>query len=83
MIVGMTPSKSKIAVSLPPPLVDAARAAVAAGRAPNVSAYVAHALEEQVKLDDLDALLKELLEESGGPLTDSERDRIDREAGWR
>ena len=33
--------------------------------------------------DDLDALLKELLEESGGHLTDSERVRIDREAGWR
>jgi Arc/MetJ-type ribon-helix-helix transcriptional regulator len=81
MMVGMT-SKAKIAVSLPPPLVDAARAAVAEGRAPNVSAYVAHALEEQIKLDDLDALLKELLEESGGPLTDSERERIDREAGW-
>ncbi len=82
MMIGMT-SKAKIAVSLPPPLVDAARAAVARGRAPNVSAYVAHALEEQIKLDDLGALLKELLEESGGPLTDSERDRIDREAGWR
>lgn len=82
MMVGMT-SKAKIAVSLPPSLVDAARAAVAGGRAPNVSAYVAHALEEQIKLDDLDELLEELLEESGGPLTDSERDRIDREAGWR
>ena len=82
MIVGMTP-KAKIAVSLPSPLVDAARAAVAGGRAPNVSAYVAHALEEQLKLDDLDALLEALLAESGGPLTDSERDRIDREAGWR
>jgi Arc/MetJ-type ribon-helix-helix transcriptional regulator len=82
MMVGMT-AKAKIAVSLPPPLVAAARAAVAGGRAPNVSAYVARALEEQIKLDDLDALLEELLEESGGPLTDSERDRIDREAGWR
>ncbi len=82
MMVGMT-SKTKIAVSLPAPLVDAARAAVAGGRAPNVSAYVAHALEEQIKLDDLDALLEELLTESGGPLIDSERDRIDGEAGWR
>ncbi len=82
MMIGMTPN-AKIAVSLPSPLVDAARAAVAEGRAPNVSAYVAHALEEQVKLDDLDALLEELLLESGGPLTDSERAQIDSEAGWR
>lgn len=81
MMVGMT-SKAKIAISLHPPLVEAARAAVAAGRASNVSAYVAHALEEQLKLEDLDTLLTELLEESGGPLTDSERDQIDREAGW-
>lgn len=81
MMVGMT-SKAKIAVSLPAALVDAARGAVSGGRAPNVSAYVARALEAQIQLDDLDTLLEELLAESGGPLTDAERDRIDREAGW-
>lgn len=81
MMVGMT-TKAKIAVSLPPSLVAAARSAVAEGRSPNVSAYVAHALEEQVKRDDLDSLLDELLARSGGAMTDAERDRIDREAGW-
>lgn len=81
MMAGMT-TRSKIAVSLPPELVAAARGAVAAGRADNVSAYVALALEEKVKLDDLDALLAELLEESGGALTDEERRAIDSEAGW-
>ena len=81
MMNGMTP-RSKIAVSLPTALVDAARAAVAEGRAPNVSAYVARALEEQAKLDDLDSLLSELLGRTGGPLTDDERREIDREAGW-
>ncbi|MGH8980672.1 MAG: toxin-antitoxin system antitoxin subunit [Acidimicrobiales bacterium] len=75
-------TRAKIAVSLPPPLVEAARAAVAGGRAPNVSAYVARALEEQIKLDDLDSLLAELLSASGGPVTDAEREHIDREAGW-
>ncbi|MDA8315288.1 MAG: hypothetical protein M0010_08960 [Actinomycetota bacterium] len=75
--------KARIAASVPPPFADAARAAVAGGRAPNVSAYVARALEEKFGLDDLDSLLEELLLASGGPLTDSERDRIDREAGWR
>ena len=82
MIVGMT-AKAKIAVTLPGELVEAARAAVQAGRAPSVSAYVAGALEQRVKLEDLDALLVEMLVETGGPLTDLERAEIDREVGWR
>lgn len=81
-MMSSTTRKAKIAVSLPQPLVQAARVAVAAGRAPNVSAYVARALEEQIKLDDLDSLLAELLSQSGGPLSGSERARIDEEAGW-
>jgi Arc/MetJ-type ribon-helix-helix transcriptional regulator len=74
MIVGMT---SKIAVSLPDHLVVQARRAAADGRAASVSAYVAAALEEKAKLDDLAALLDELLAETGGPLTDAERRHAD------
>ena len=81
MMIGMT-SRTKIAVSLPTDLVAAAKDAVTGGRANSVSAYVTRALTEQVKRDDLDALLEELLAASGGPLTDAERDDIDREAGW-
>lgn len=77
MILGMT-AKEKIAVSLPPRLVKAARAAVRRGRAPNVSAYVADALADKVMLDDLSALLTEMLEETGGPLTKAERRAADR-----
>lgn len=77
------PPKAKIAVTLPNELVESARAAVRSGRAASVSAYVASALAQQAKLDDLDALLAEMLAESGGPLTDAERAEIDREAGWR
>jgi Arc/MetJ-type ribon-helix-helix transcriptional regulator len=69
MIAGMT---SKIAVSLPDHLVEQARRAVAAGRAASVSAYVAAALEEKAKLDELAGWLDELLAQSGGPLTDAE-----------
>jgi hypothetical protein len=43
---------------------------------------VAGALEQRVKLDELDALLAEMLAETGGPLTEAERAEIDREAGW-
>jgi hypothetical protein len=48
---------TKIAVSLPAGLVEQAHRAVAEGRASSVSAYVARALEEQTKLDDLASLL--------------------------
>ncbi|MGC1194902.1 MAG: hypothetical protein WA976_08975, partial [Candidatus Dormiibacterota bacterium] len=66
-------AKSKVAVTLPGPLLETVKAAVAAGQAPNVSAYVADALEEKAKTDALDDLLDEMLEETGGPLTDAER----------
>jgi antitoxin ParD1/3/4 len=79
MIDGMT--TSKIAVSLPAELVDQAQRAVAEGRAASVSAYVARALEEQAKLDDLSSLLQEMLQETGGPLSAAERDEADRALG--
>ena len=78
MISGMT---SKIAVSLPDELVAEARAAVADGRASSVSAYVAAAMREKAKLDDLRSLLDEVLAETGGPLTDQERRTADAALG--
>jgi Arc/MetJ-type ribon-helix-helix transcriptional regulator len=79
MIGGMT--TAKIAVSLPSELVEQAQRAVAEGRASSVSAYVARALEEQAKLDDLAALLQDMLAETGGPLTARERRAADRALG--
>ncbi len=71
----------KIAVSLPVHVAEGARRAVQSGRAKSVSAYVADALEEKVKLDDLSELLDEMLAESGGPLTAAERRSADRALG--
>ena len=71
----------KIAVSLPRGLASRARRAVRQGRAASVSAYVASALEEKVKLDDLAALLDDMLAESGGPLNAAERRAADRALG--
>lgn len=59
----------KIAISSPKELASRARQAVRRGNAPSVSAYVSRALEQQEKLDDLNALLEEMLEETGGPLS--------------
>jgi Arc/MetJ-type ribon-helix-helix transcriptional regulator len=82
MMVGMT-RKDKIAVTLPHELVVAARTAVRDGRAASVSAYVAAAMEQRAKEDDLDAILEEILAATGGPMTEAERDEIDRKLGWR
>jgi Arc/MetJ-type ribon-helix-helix transcriptional regulator len=79
MIKGMT--KSKIAVTLPPALVAQARRAVREGRADSVSAYVAAAMEEKARLDDLARLLDEMLAETGGPLTGRERRAADEALG--
>lgn len=78
-MIGMT--KSKIAVTLPPELVARARRAVRAGRADSVSAYIAAALEEKTKLDELADMLTEMLAETGGPLTESERRTADEALG--
>ena len=74
-------SFEKIAVSLPAHAAKSARRAVRQGRATSVSAYIAKAIEEKAKLDDLAALLDEMLAESGGPLTAAERREADRALG--
>lgn len=80
MITGMT-TKQKIAVSLDPELVEAARTAVAEGRAASVSAYVEEALRAQAMHDDLEIMLQGMLAETGGPLTDEEKAWADRILG--
>ena len=72
---------SKIAVTLPAGLVEQAHRAVTEGRASSVSAYVARALEDRAKLDELASLLDEMLAESGGPLTPAEQRDADRVLG--
>lgn len=82
MHAGMTTTE-KIAVSLPRRAAEQARKAVRQGRAPSVSAYVAAAIQEKAKLDDLSLLLDEMLAESGGPLSAAERRAADRALGKR
>ncbi|HEU0087070.1 MAG TPA: hypothetical protein VFQ77_05395 [Pseudonocardiaceae bacterium] len=59
----------KIAVSLPEEQVVAARRAVAAGRAPSVSAYVSDALARAERENSLAELLADLDRELGEPST--------------
>lgn len=80
MTTGMT-GFEKIAVSLPPRAMQSARSAVRRGQATSVSAYISDAIEERAKLQDLAALLDEMLATSGGPLTAAERRAADRALG--
>lgn len=73
----------KIAISLPRKVAERTRGAVRRGHAASVSAYDVAALEVKVKMDDLSALLAEMLEESGGPLTAGERKAADHALGLR
>jgi Arc/MetJ-type ribon-helix-helix transcriptional regulator len=71
----------KIAVSLPKHIAERTRRAVRRGHAASVSAYVAAALDEKSKLDELGRLLSEMLDETGGPLTAAEMRAADRALG--
>lgn len=71
----------KIAISLPKSIAERTRRAVRRGQAASVSAYIAVALEEGAKLDELSTLLDEMLAGSGGPLTKAEERAADRELG--
>lgn len=77
---GMTTTE-KIAVSPPKKLAARARRAVRRGDAASVSAYLSRALQQQAKLDDLRAMLDQMLAETGGPLTAAERRAADRALG--
>lgn len=57
----------KIAVSLPDDLVAEAHAAVAAGRASSVSAYVAEAMRQIRGQESLDDIVRDWIAESGPP----------------
>jgi len=72
---------AKIAVSLPIHAAENARRAVREGRAPSVSAYIARAIEERSQREGLDALLDEMLAETGGPITAAEKRWADRTLG--
>ncbi|GAC1445243.1 MAG: hypothetical protein NVS3B26_11350 [Mycobacteriales bacterium] len=58
---------TKIAVSLPDEQVQAAKRAVAEGRATSVSALVSEALSEKLRTDGLAALVADIIAEDGPP----------------
>jgi Arc/MetJ-type ribon-helix-helix transcriptional regulator len=76
MVIGM--ATKKVTVTLPEEQVLQVKALVEAGRASSVSGFVQHAVG--VALDDMAgwaSMLATALEETGGPLTDDEREWAD------
>jgi Arc/MetJ-type ribon-helix-helix transcriptional regulator len=68
----------KVTITLDQAQLDQIRALVTAGSAPSVSGFVQHAVT--VSLDDVagwGAMLAEALRQTGGALTDDERDWAD------
>lgn len=74
MMIGMTPSKIKVAVTLSPGLVERARARVAVGEYSSLSAFVEHAIGCQLAAEaDFDSIIDEMLDATGGPPSAAER----------
>jgi Arc/MetJ-type ribon-helix-helix transcriptional regulator len=76
MVIGM--ASRKVTVTLPEAQLDQIRRLVASGNASSVSGFVQHAVS--VAIDDVagwGAILAEALRETGGPLTDEEREWAD------
>ncbi len=63
---------TKIAVSLPDELVAAARQAVSQGHASSVSAFIASAVADKTRFDEVATLLADMAAESG-PADDGDR----------
>ena len=69
---------TKITITLPDDQVKEIRALVAAGKSANISAFVKHAVG--IALADAagwQQMLEEALQQTGGPLTQEERDWVD------
>jgi Arc/MetJ-type ribon-helix-helix transcriptional regulator len=63
---------TKVSVSLDPEVAKRARQDVAEGKARSVSAWLNEAARARLQSDDLASVLAELLQETGGPLTEQE-----------
>lgn len=66
-------SRERLTVTVPHAVLAAAKADVAAGAAPSVSAWITEAATTKARREGLAEVLADLLAQSGGPLTDEER----------
>jgi hypothetical protein len=67
----------RVTVTVPKRLLAKAKDDVAAGLAPSVSAWITEAMEDKAGGERLADVMADLLQESGGPMTDEERAWVD------
>ena len=81
-MTGVTKPKAKIAITIDPDVLARVKSEVEAGPLRSVSAYIEHAVVNQLTAeDDFDSWLAEALEATGGPLTEEERAEAQRILG--
>jgi Arc/MetJ-type ribon-helix-helix transcriptional regulator len=83
MVIGMA-NTTKFTITLDTAQFDEIKRIVAAGQAPSVSGFVKKAIDTALNdAQGWDRMLNEMLEATGGPLTDAERRWADRILGHR
>lgn len=63
---------TKVTVSLDPDVAEQAKRDVAAGRARSVSAWINEAAKARIERQDLEIVLADLFDATGGPPTEAE-----------
>lgn len=63
---------TKVTVSLDPDVADRAKRDVAAGRAKSLSAWINEAAKARIEREDLEVVLADLFDATGGPPTEAE-----------
>jgi hypothetical protein len=67
-----TRTTTRVTVTVPDAVLEAARRDVASGAAPSVSAWVTEAAQAKARRESLGNVLDDLLEVAGGPLSEEE-----------
>lgn len=65
-------TKTRVTVTVPDAVLEAARRDVERGAAPSLSAWVTDAAEAKARRERLEEVLDDLLQATGGPLTEEE-----------
>jgi hypothetical protein len=73
----------KLAISIPAQTLKRAQERAKQVGARSLSAYISEAIDQRLVSDNLEALLDEMLEESGGPLSKKEQDLAAKALGFK
>lgn len=73
--------RERVTITVPSDVLAAARRDVEAGTATSISAWITSAAEAKAREEDLADVLADLLEGSGGPLSDEEREWAQHQLG--